>query len=63
MMHLFIGRAPQASTGACVNFMTEEAAVRIKSAYGANYARLVEIKKQYDRKNLFHMNRNVRPWH
>ncbi|TML08640.1 MAG: hypothetical protein E6G39_17560, partial [Actinobacteria bacterium] len=29
--------------------------------YGGNYTRLVQLKKKYDPKNLFHMNANVPP--
>ena len=57
----FKASAPYASVGAYVNFMTEEESERVKSAYGANYARLVQIKRQYDPKNVFHMNQNISP--
>jgi berberine-like enzyme len=33
----------------------------VKAAYGANYARLAQIKKQYDQSNFFRLNQNVRP--
>jgi len=44
-----------------VNFMTEEEGDRVAAAYGANYARLVKVKKQYDPDNLFHLNQNIKP--
>jgi FAD/FMN-containing dehydrogenase len=50
------------STGeAYVNFMTEEEADRVESAYGASYERLVELKNRYDPTNLFRMNQNIAP--
>jgi FAD/FMN-containing dehydrogenase len=57
----FEASAPFASSGAYVNFMTEEETDRIASAYAANYARLVAIKKKYDPGNLLHRNQNIRP--
>jgi FAD/FMN-containing dehydrogenase len=32
-------------------------------AYGANYARLAQVKTKYDPQNLFHMNQNIVPAH
>jgi FAD/FMN-containing dehydrogenase len=57
----FQASAPYASAGAYVNFMTEEESDRVAAAYGANYARLAQIKKQYDPDNLFHLNQNIKP--
>jgi FAD/FMN-containing dehydrogenase len=50
-----------ASAGAYVNFMTEEEGGRVAAAYGANYARLVELKRKYDPQNLLRVNQNIRP--
>jgi Berberine and berberine like. len=48
--------------GAYVNFMMDdEAEGRVQAAYGDNYARLAAIKAQYDPKNLFRVNQNIRP--
>ncbi len=33
----------------------------IRAAFGANHARLVELKKKYDPANFFSLNQNVRP--
>ena len=33
----------------------------VRSAFGANYIRLAEIKKKYDPENLFRHNQNIRP--
>jgi len=47
--------------GAYVNFMMDEGVDRIKATYRDNYARLVEIKREYDPDNFFHVNQNIRP--
>jgi FAD/FMN-containing dehydrogenase len=57
----FEASAPYASAGAYVNFMTEDESDRVATAYGANYARLAQIKKQYDPENVFHLNQNIKP--
>jgi FAD/FMN-containing dehydrogenase len=57
----FKATAPYSSAGTYVNFMTEDEGDRVAAAYGANYARLVQIKKQYDPENVFHLNQNIKP--
>jgi FAD/FMN-containing dehydrogenase len=57
----FKAAAPYASAGAYVNFMTEDETDRVATAYGVNYARLVQIKRQYDPDNVFHLNQNIKP--
>lgn len=57
----FKASAPYASSGAYVNFMTEDESDRVAAAYGANYARLVQAKRQYDPENVFHLNQNIKP--
>jgi len=57
----FEATAPHASAGAYVNFMTEDESGRVAAAYGANYARLAKIKRQYDPENVFHLNQNIKP--
>ncbi len=45
-----------------LNFLSgDEEVGRVRSAYGENYDRLVEIKTKYDPANLFRMNQNIRP--
>ena len=39
----------------------EEGAANIKAAYGANFDRLVSLKRKYDPANLFSHNQNIRP--
>ncbi len=58
---LFKAATPFATGGVYVNFLTEEEQDRVKSAYGPNYGRLVQLKKKYDPTNLFRMNQNIRP--
>ena len=57
----FDASKPYASSGAYVNFMTEDEGERVASAYGANYQRLASIKKKYDPGNVFHVNQNIKP--
>lgn len=52
---------PYAESGGYVNFMTDEGDERIRAAYRGNYARLAQIKQQYDPDNVFHINQNIRP--
>jgi len=52
---------PYSLGGAYVNFMMDEGVDRIKATYRDNYARLVEIKREYDPDNFFHVNQNIRP--
>ena len=52
--------------GVYVNFLEDEGADRVREAYPpATYARLAEIKRRYDPRNLFRFNQNVppAPWH
>jgi FAD/FMN-containing dehydrogenase len=56
----FEASLPYASAGAYVNFMTGDEGDRVASAYGANYARLKQIKKKYDPENIFHNNQNIK---
>ena len=39
----------------------EEGDQLMKEAFGANYARLVELKDKYDPTNLFRLNQNIKP--
>ena len=46
-----------------VNFagFGEEGEKQVRSAYGANYERLLALKNKYDPTNLFRMNQNIKP--
>jgi FAD/FMN-containing dehydrogenase len=51
---------PFCAGGNYINFQTaDEGAERIRASYGANYERLLEVKRSYDPGNLFRSNRNV----
>jgi len=56
-MHAF------SSGGVYLNFpgLGEEREALVKAAYGANYARLAELKERYDPTNLFRINQNIAP--
>jgi len=58
---LFEGAAPFASGSVYVNFMPADESHRVENAYGTNYRRLAEIKRDYDPDNLFRMNHNIHP--
>ncbi len=53
--------APYSEEGGYVNFMAADDQDRIKANYRGNYQRLVDIKRKYDRDNLFHLNQNIAP--
>ncbi|MBO0693451.1 MAG: FAD-binding oxidoreductase [Acidimicrobiaceae bacterium] len=57
----FEAMRPVSAGGAYVNFMGEEAADRVRAAYGPNYERLVALKRRYDPHNRFRMNQNISP--
>ncbi|HXH59978.1 MAG TPA: BBE domain-containing protein, partial [Fimbriimonadaceae bacterium] len=50
-----------ATGGAYMNFLTDDEAQRIHNVYGANEARLKEVKKKYDSTNFFRANHNIAP--
>jgi FAD/FMN-containing dehydrogenase len=48
--------------GTYINFQTEdEDESRIQAAYRSNYRRLVEVKRTWDPRNVFRMNKNIPP--
>jgi hypothetical protein len=52
---------PSLSDATYVNFLDHDEAHRIPAAYGANYDRLRQIKKQYDPTNFFRSTWNIPP--
>ncbi|MFN0170756.1 MAG: FAD-binding oxidoreductase, partial [Bryobacteraceae bacterium] len=56
--------APHSTGAVYLNYLGREegdAERVVRSAFGSNYARLVEIKTKYDLANLFRMNQNIKP--
>jgi FAD/FMN-containing dehydrogenase len=55
--------APFAVSRRWLNYLSADEAddTGLRAAYGANYERLVELKKQYDPDNLFRLNANIKP--
>jgi Berberine and berberine like len=47
--------------GTYANQLGETSEELVRAAYGPNYARLVEIKKKYDSKNVLRLNQNIKP--
>ena len=54
-------KLPVDQDGNYVNVMDREGENSVRRAYGANYARLQQIKAIYDPQNLFSLNQNIRP--
>lgn len=52
---------PHSEAGGYVNFMSEDDQGRVSNNYGSNFARLREVKDEYDPGNLFGHNQNVPP--
>ena len=44
-----------------VNFMMDDGEEKVKGTYGANFERLVAVKRKYDPDNFFHVNQNIKP--
>src|SRR5579863_6674906 len=47
--------------GVYVNQLGDTSDQLVRSGYGPNYARLVEIKKKYDPTNMLRLNQNIKP--
>ena len=52
---------PHSDEGGYINFMASDDQDRVRANYGANWDRLVEVKRRYDPDNVFHMNQNIVP--
>jgi FAD/FMN-containing dehydrogenase len=53
--------APYSDAGGYTNFASGDDQARAAENYGANHARLREVKRRYDPDNLFHHNQNILP--
>ena len=49
------------AAGRWLNYLGDDQDGAIRSAYGPNYERLVEVKRTYDPDNVFHLNHNIVP--
>jgi len=58
---LYTAAEPFATGGVYVNFVSEGEDDRVAGAYGANLARLAQVKAEYDPENVFHINWNIQP--
>jgi FAD/FMN-containing dehydrogenase len=58
---LFEAMRPHLEDAVYVNNLGTEGADRVRAAYGANHARLAEVKRTYDPGNVFRLNQNIAP--
>jgi FAD/FMN-containing dehydrogenase len=57
----FRALSPYMADRCYTNYLTADDYDRVGQAYGCNYERLVELKRRYDRDNLFRLNLNIDP--
>jgi FAD/FMN-containing dehydrogenase len=57
----FDALAPYMADRSYTNYLSADDYDRVRGAYGANYERLVELKRRYDPDNLFRLNHNINP--
>ena len=57
----FTALEPYMAPQVYVNYLADDDAARTRSAYGANYDRLVDLKRRYDPENRFRLNSNIDP--
>ena len=53
---------PHSDEAGYVNFMSADDQHRVRENYGANYERLVAVKRRCDPGNLFQLNQNISPY-
>jgi FAD/FMN-containing dehydrogenase len=52
---------PYATGAAYLNFIGDEGERRVRAGFGDSYERLARVKAEWDPRNVFHRNQNVRP--
>jgi FAD/FMN-containing dehydrogenase len=57
----FAALAPYMVDRSYTNYLPADDYDGVRQAYGANYERLLEHKRQYDPENLFRLNHNINP--
>jgi hypothetical protein len=57
----FAALEPHTAPRGYVNYLADDESDRVPNAYGPNYDRLVEVKRRYDPRNMFHLNHNIAP--
>jgi FAD/FMN-containing dehydrogenase len=57
----FEATASYATDNVYMNYLSQDEGERVRAAYGDHYDRLVDLKNEYDPKNFFCMNQNIKP--
>lgn len=57
----FTALMPSFSDARYLNYMDQDDAADLAGPFGANYAKLAQIKAKWDPENLFHLNQNIQP--
>jgi FAD/FMN-containing dehydrogenase len=57
----FKALSPHMADTVYVNYLGDDDADRVRTAYGPNWERLVALKRRYDPDNLFRLNQNINP--
>lgn len=57
----FDGLSAHMSERSYVNYLAADDHGRVRNAYGANFQRLLDLKRRYDPGNLFRRNQNIEP--
>lgn len=58
---LYAALAPHRADRVYVNYLGDDDGDRVRNAYGANYDRLLALKREWDPNNLFRLNQNIAP--